>query len=51
MKSLYVFRTSTRPFPLVFAGILVVRLGMSSPRGGLGGRSQGADEHVRERIA
>jgi hypothetical protein len=30
---------------------VVVCLGMSSSRRGLGGRSQGADEHVRERIA
>jgi len=29
----------------------VVSLGISLTRRGLGGRSQGADEHVRERIA
>src|ERR1700736_1835400 len=33
------------------SGTLVFRSGISSPRRGLGGRCQGADEHVRERIA
>src|SRR5713101_1060868 len=33
------------------SGTLVSCSGTSSPRRGLGGRSQGADEHVRERIA